>query len=97
MLCSPTMQKGLVNNAFQTSAVFCLIIFILEGTALLLHVRVQFWTLLCTSVLCLENYLLHGNGFLFLREEDFVFCSLDLADIVLTDLKSGRMIDKFWD
>lgn len=31
------------------------------------------------------------------RGRSLVFCSLDLADIVLTDLISGRMMDTFSD
>lgn len=41
---------GLVTDAFRTSAVFCLIIFILEGTALLSCMsRVQFCTVSCCA------------------------------------------------
>lgn len=97
MLCSPAMQKGLLSNAFQTSAAFCLSLsWKGQPCSCMSECRsVLYYTVYCCAVL---GELVTSQEWIPLswRGRSPVFCSLDLADTVLTDLRTGRMID-FWD
>lgn len=93
MLCSPNMQKGLVIMPFKQVLYFD---YLYLGRDSLAPACQE-----CSSVLSLAvlGELVTTREWIPLswRGRSPVCCSLDLADKVLTDLRSGGMIDKFWD